>query len=298
MKYSIVHSLIAAGLLALSHPALSHNHQSQQSNQAHLKQQAQKPVIGLQLWSVKDALQQDFVGTLSELAAMGFDGVEFAGYFGPYQENAAGLKQLLTQLNLQTSAAHVDAEAFAPEVINKNLLFYKTLGVDMLIIPWDERAWSASDVPAFANELTRLSAELAKYGMTVGFHNHQYEFASYKSKTFWDYIASNTPENVVLQLDVGWVFYANHNPIDYIKRYPGRTLTTHYKIHVKEGEKLSAIIGENHFDWPSIIKANLTVGGTKWIVLEQEQYPDGLSSMQSVAKTKAGFDRIYQAMQN
>lgn len=59
------------------------------------------PQLSVQLWSVKDAMQADFEGTLTKLAAMGFDGVEFAGFFGNYANDPAGLKAFLDKLGLK-----------------------------------------------------------------------------------------------------------------------------------------------------------------------------------------------------
>lgn len=68
---------------------------------------AAEPQLSVQLWSVKDDLTQDFKGTLESLADMGFDAVEFAGNFGPYADNPAGLKAYLADIGLEASGAHV-----------------------------------------------------------------------------------------------------------------------------------------------------------------------------------------------
>ena len=65
------------------------------------------PQIGVQLWSVKEDLQKDFKGTIKALAAMGFEGVEFAGEFGEFADDPAALKRFLQQNNLEASSAHV-----------------------------------------------------------------------------------------------------------------------------------------------------------------------------------------------
>ena len=70
-----------------------------------LAQAATTARIGVQLWSVKDEIKQDFEGTMGKLAALGFDGVEFAGEFGPYKDNAAGLKAFMDQHKLASAGA-------------------------------------------------------------------------------------------------------------------------------------------------------------------------------------------------
>ncbi|WP_206483037.1 TIM barrel protein [Thalassotalea sp. G2M2-11] len=255
----------------------------------------QIPKIGIQLWSVKDALKKDFNGTLKQLADLGFEGVEFAGFYGPYAEDPHALKQLLDQLKLIPSGAHVGIDALAENVIDKNLLFFKTLGIELVIIPWDERAWHDEKIPSLTEDLNRLALRLANYGMKIGFHNHQYEFSTYKQQTYWDYIAQQTTNDVVLQLDVGWVRYAGKDAKKYIERYGDRLLTSHYKIATKKQGRISPIIGDNGFAWDKLIKATINTGHTQWIILEQEEYPQGLTSLEAVAKTKQGFDKFFKS---
>ena len=249
------------------------------------------PPLSVQLWSVRDFIEKDFEGTLRRIAEMGFDGVELAGKFGRFADDPEGLKQFLASIGLVASGGHVSFEQLNPDNIHETLLFYKTLDVDLIIIPWDSRAWDPEKVHEMTEELTRLAPVVKKYGMSVGFHNHEKEFNEFKGTTFWDYIAQNTPDDVLLQLDVGWVNYAGKDSIEYVKRYPGRTLTTHYKIRTHEGSGDSPIIGDNGYHWDKLVEANIEYGGTRWIVVEQEEYPDGLSSMQSVEKSLAGLKK-------
>lgn len=264
-----------------------------------LTHKIQVPPVSVQLWSVKDALQKDFKGTLQQLADMGFQGVEFAGNYGEYAEDPTGLKNYLASIGLKASGAHMGFQHLRGDKLEENLVFLKALGVELVIVPADSRAWSADGVHALTEDLTTLSQTLASKQMIMGYHNHDKEFNDYKGATFWDYIAQNTPQNVLLQLDVGWVNYAGKDPIEYVKRYAGRTLTTHIKIRTYTGPSKnvkgavkSPIIGEDDFDWAALIKAQVEFGSTRWLVLEQEEYPEGLSSMQSVQKSKLGLDKI------
>ncbi|WP_246604260.1 sugar phosphate isomerase/epimerase family protein [Alteromonas lipotrueae] len=263
----------------------------QQMESKQLNATLNAPQISVQLWSVKDALKQDFKGTLEQVADLGFDGVEFAGDFGPYDNDPAALKNYLSSIGLAPSGAHVSAE-----LLNNNfdeiVQFYTALGVTDLIIPWDDRAFNDDDVTEFVSELSRLSEKLAPKGMRVGFHNHAEEWASYEDTTFFDFIANNTPKSVILQQDVGWTIHADKDPIAFVKRYPGRTITTHFKSDVEEGSNLRPIIGEDGISWSAIYKATVVSGGAKWIVIEQEEYPDNLSPMEALSKSKSGFDKV------
>ncbi|MDC8830193.1 sugar phosphate isomerase/epimerase family protein [Alteromonas gilva] len=254
-------------------------------------QQAAAPQISVQLWSVKDALKADFKGTLSKLAGLGFDGVEFAGDFGPYAQDPQGLKAYLASVGLTASGAHVPFNQL-DEDFDKTVAFYQALGISALIVPWEDRAFSKDDVQAFADDLTTLSVKLAPLGMQVGFHNHAQEWADYGDSSFLEYIAEHTPESVILQQDVGWTINAGQDPIAFVQNYPGRTLTTHFKSDVAEDSDYIPIIGQDNISWSAIYQATVNDGGAEWIVIEQEVYPNGMTPMEAVAESKAGFDTI------
>lgn len=261
----------------------------------------QIPPVSVQLWSVKNTLKQDFKGTLQKIADMGFQGVEFAGNYGEYAEDPEGLKAYLKSLGLTASGAHLGIDKLRGENLDKNIAYLKKLGVDLIIIPMDSRAFNAEQVKEFTQELSQLSKKLGSQNMLIGYHNHSQEFATFEDTTYWDYIAQNTPDSVFLQLDVGWVNFAKQDPIEYVKRYAGRTLTTHIKVRTYKGREpkntgKSPIIGQDNYDWGKLIKTLAAEGGTRWLVLEQEEYPNGLDEMGSVAASKKGLDKIIQSL--
>jgi len=249
------------------------------------------PQLSVQLWSVKNQVKADFKGTLKQLSAMGFSGVEFANEFGEFKGDAKAVKTILDELGLQGSGAHVSFEQLNDENIADTIAFYQTLGIDMLIVGWDERAWHPEGIKEVVSLLNKVDKKLAPLGMKTGFHNHDHEFDAYNGITYWDYLAQNTSQSVVLQQDVGWTTYAGQDPVDYVKRYPGRTLTTHYKVKLPEGtEGKLPIIGQDTIDWLSLLNANINVGGTKWIVVEQEEYPNNLAPLEAVALSLKGLN--------
>lgn len=252
--------------------------------------------VSVQLWSVKDALKADFDATITALADMGFQGLEFAGDFGPYKNNPRALKNKLASLDLVASSAHIGFDALTDTHLMATLLFYKTLGVTSLFVPWDERAWDPKGVMSLTKQLTELNDIAQKYEMQIGFHNHNREFEPFNNATYWDAIASHTPTNLPLQLDIGWVHYAGKEPLHFIKKYAGRTYATHLKVRTHKNDGLSPIFGENNYPWQKIIQSLLTDGGTKWLVIEQEEYPTGLTPLQTVAKSKANLDKILHGM--
>lgn len=250
------------------------------------------PKISVQLWSVKDAVGDDFEGTLKQLKAMGFEGVEFAGKFGKYENDPQGLKAFLDKTGLKASAAHVPLEKLNAENIDKTIAFYKAIDCKLLIVPMDKRAATVEGAKELAKDLTAIETKLKPLGMHTGYHNHKAEMLDQGDTTSWDVIAKNTPASVVLQQDVGWTEVAGKDPIKIVNHYPGRTITTHYKAAApEEGNKENPIIGKDTTDWKGLITANRNVGGTEWLVIEQEVYPEGLTPMQSVAESMKGLQK-------
>jgi sugar phosphate isomerase/epimerase len=251
------------------------------------------PQLSVQLWSIKDDVAKDFEGTLKKLKAMGFNGVEFAGNFGAYEKDPKGLKAFLEKTGLKASGAHVHFDKLSPENFDATVAFYKAIDCKYLIIPMDKRAFTPEGAKEVAAELEVIQKKLAPHGMHTGYHNHKPEMLGDMGKTPWDVIGKGTSHGVILQQDVGWTEVAGKNPVDFVKAYPGRTITTHYKAAAPdEGNKENPILGKDTTDWKALLEANKTVGGTLWLVVEQEVYPEGMTPMQSVEASLKGLQKI------
>jgi sugar phosphate isomerase/epimerase len=264
-------------------------------------QAATSPLLGVQLWSVKDEIKQDFEGTLDKVAKLGFQGVEFAGEFGKYKADPAGLSAFLKKTGLQCAGAHMRVEQLNAANFRATTDFYKTLGCHRLIISMDERAASKEGSAELAKELSALSTKLnavkvGGQGMTLGYHNHEAEMLGGKGQTNWDLLAKNTPKNFIMQQDVGWTTYAGKDPIAFVNDYPGRTDTTHYKAKFVKGTDGTSIIGQDKTDWTGLTKAVRSVGGTEWIIIEQEEYPNGMGQLESVAASMRGLQAVLAKM--
>ncbi|EIK43415.1 hypothetical protein O59_003813 [Cellvibrio sp. BR] len=255
------------------------------------------PQLSVQLWSVKDDVAKDFEGTLKKLKAMGFHGVEFAGNFGAYANDPKGLKAFLDKTGLKASAAHVPFEKLNAENFDATVAFYKAIDCKYLIIPMDMRAFTTDGAKEVAADLAAIQTKLTPHGMHTGYHNHEGEMLGKMGETPWDVIGTNTTKEVVLQQDVGWTEVAGKDPIAFIKAYPGRTITTHYKASApKPGNTEHPIIGQDTTDWKALIEANKTYGGTLWLVVEQESYPEGMTPMQSVEASLKGLQKVISDM--
>jgi sugar phosphate isomerase/epimerase len=248
--------------------------------------------IALQLYSVRGDCKQDFDAALEQVAAMGVEGVEFAGYYG-YAGRAADLRKRLETLKLKAAGTHIGLDQLQGDALQKTIDNHKEIGCRFLVVPMNPGIWDPEKSKALAEAFNQAAAALKPHGMACGYHNHTREFEKDGEKTYWDLFAERTSKDVILQQDCGWTFAAGFDPVAYIKKYPGRTRTTHFKPTVLKGDTTKkAILGQDAVDWPAVYAACASAGGTEWIVVEQETYPDGKSAMECTKESLAGLRKM------
>ncbi len=231
-----------------------------------------RPRVGLQLFSVRDDCARDLEGTLKAVADMGYEGVEFAGYYG---RTASQLRELLDKFGLEPAGTHIPFDALTGERLPGTVQFHRELGVRFLIVPGlpeemrnSREAWLRT-ASAFNGIAERLRAE----GMYVGYHNHEVEFRRFDGETGWEIFARATRPEVILQMDVGNAMHGGvtmDQVLDYIRRFPGRTKTIHLKEYSSKDPK--ALLGEGEVRWAELLSTCMKVGGTEWFIVEQESY--------------------------
>ncbi len=254
---------------------------------------AANPRISVQLYSVRDDCAKDFDAALAQIAKMGFAGVEFAGYH-KYAGKAKELRAKLDELNLIAAGTHIGTGSFRGDELQRTIEFHHILGCKFLMVPGDGDFTKPEKSKELAETFNKTAAALKPHGMYCGYHNHTGEFKKEGDKTYWDLFAERTSKDVVLQQDCGWSATAGLNPAELVRRYPGRTKITHFKpMVVKDEAGKKAILGQDSVDWVSVLKACREVGGTEWVTVEQEIYPDGKSPMECTAMSLAGLKKIW-----
>lgn len=225
--------------------------------------------ISLQLYSVRKDCEQDLPGTLKAVAGMGYYGVEFAGYYG---RGAQELRAMLDDLGLKCVGTHTGFNTIQGDELDRTIEFNKVLDNPYLIVPGlpKERTSSRAAWLETARLFTEASGRARAQDAWVGYHNHWVEFQPLEGELPWDTFFANTPEEVVMQLDIGNALHGGGNPVPYIERYPGRALTVHVKEHSATNDK--ALIGEGDVDWQQVFRLCETVGGTHHYIVEQESY--------------------------
>ncbi len=237
--------------------------------------------IALQLYSVRKACEQDLPGTLKAVAEMGYEGVEFAGYYG---RSAAELRAMLDDLGLRCAGTHTGLPTILPEALPQTAEFAATLGHRYLIVPGlpPERRESRAAWLETARLFTEAAHQAARHGMRVGYHNHHIEFQEMDGELPWDTFFANTPPEVVMQVDIGNALHGGGDPVPYIQRYPGRALTVHVKEHSAANPE--AVVGEGDVEWPEVFALCESVGGTEWYIVEWEHIPHPQEALAAVRR--------------
>lgn len=225
--------------------------------------------IALQLYSVREDCKQDLPGTLKAVADMGYEGVEFAGY---YDRSAEDLRAMLDDLGLICCGTHTGINTLLGDELDKTVAFNKTLGNPFLVVPGlPEEYRNSRDAWLRTAELfNEMSARARPLDMWVGYHNHHIEFAPMDGEMPWDTFFGNTVADVVMQLDSGNALHGGADVVPFLERYPGRALTVHLKEYSATNDK--ALIGEGDVRWDDVFSLCETSGGTQWYIVEQESY--------------------------
>ena len=236
---------------------------------------SKKLPIGLELYSLRNQLPKDFVGVMTQVGKMGYDGVEFANTYYGWDKKPKDLRKLLDDNNLKCCGVHTALNTLQGDNLKRTIELHKTLGNKFLICPNmpgnSAQAWLDN-----AKRFNDIAARAKEDGMLVGYHSHAQDFKKYDGKTAWEIFFDNTNPDVIHQIDIGNTMDGGGDPLAMIKKYPGRTKTTHVKEH---GGGPEAAIGEGQVDWKAYLEAYTTVGGTEWYIIEHETSKDPLTTV-------------------
>ncbi len=236
---------------------------------------ASRPSVGLELFSVRDELSKDLFGTVRRVAQIGYESVEF---FSPYYQwepaYARQVRQLLDDVGLKAPSTHNSAAVFTPEGLKKAVELNKVIGSDLIVMASaGRRITTLDDWKRVADQLAAASETLRPLGMRAGFHNHQLEFTPIDGTRPMDVIAKHTPDDFVLQLDVGTCVHAGQDPVAWIKAHPGRIRSIHCKDWAPgdgDDKGYHVLTGEGAAPWKAIRAAAESVGGVETYLIEQE----------------------------
>ncbi len=250
-------------------------------------------ILGIQLYTVRDDMMKDPLGTLKQIAGIGYKYVEHANYAGRkfYGYSATEFKTVLDGLGLKMRSGHtVMGKQHWDEAANDFTDAWKytvddaaTVGQRYVISPWldDSMRKTMDDLKRYMNVFNKSGELCKKSGMKFGYHNHNFEFStSIDGMKLYDIMLQNTdPELVAQQMDIGNMYGAGGRAMDILKQYPGRFELMHVKDEIKidkPGEMddpyESTILGIGIIGVKDVVDLARKSGGTSDFIIEQESY--------------------------
>jgi sugar phosphate isomerase/epimerase len=244
--------------------------------------------IGIQLYTVRDAMKTDFEGTIAKVAATGYKEVEFAGYF---DHSPKDVRAILDKNGLASPSCHIGYDVVEkkwPETLEAA----KVVGHKYVVCPWiDVSQRTAPDGWQKAAALFNQAGEAAKKaGIQFAYHNHSFEFETYPSiggKMAYDYLlAELDPKYVAMEMDLCWINVAGKDPLAYFAKYPGRFPLVHVKDYVNDPNSTSSFsgatgpsvdfkghladVGQGSIDWKKIFSHSGQAGIKHYFVENDE----------------------------
>ena len=249
-----------------------------------------RPRISVQLYSVRQAAEKDLAGTLKAIAEMGYEGVEFAGYYG---KDPKDIRTMLDDNGLRCSGTHTSIGELRGDKFEKTVEIHKTLDTRYIIVPGgiDRELHTVDGNRKIAEEFNQLSEKAKAVGMVIGYHAHGGDAKMIEGIPAWERFFDATEKDVLMQMDAGNYMAGGGDPYKMLEKFQGRALSVHLK------ETGPNIIGEGEVDWERFFKLCETVGATRWYVVEDEETPDNLEriglcykAMEKMGKTRNDAD--------
>ncbi|GCE10171.1 sugar phosphate isomerase/epimerase family protein [Tengunoibacter tsumagoiensis] len=243
-------------------------------------------IVGLQLYTVRDETAKDFKATVRRVAEIGYAGVEFAGYG---DLSATELQALLHETGLKAVGTHVGLYAIEND-FEREVDYCLATGNNLLIIPWIEEKLRTGDAfKRFSESLNSYGQRLQERGITLAYHNHDFELQPAGESTLLDQLAATTdPTLVKLELDTYWVAFAGVDPIAFINRHPGRIASVHLKDMTPE--RTFTEVGDGTLDIAGIVQAARN-SGTQRFIVENDQ-----PAIPSLESAQRSFENLHSSL--
>lgn len=257
--------------------------------------------LGLQLWSVRDAMAIDAATTISSLSNMGYREVEGFGYKEGKMFNLpiADYAKMLKDNGISSPSCHhavklSDWDTKTQSIsdsVKKAIDDMASIGQRYVVCPWMDEG-DRPKVDEIVKVFNAAGEYCRKAGMKFGYHNHNFEYEKRgpDGRLLIEWLLHETdPKLVTMEMDMYWVAFAKHNPIDWMKLYPGRWELCHVKDMAATEKQETIEVGDGTIDFSSIFKLSATAG-LKYYIIELENYRT--TSMEGVKKARAGFLKI------
>jgi sugar phosphate isomerase/epimerase len=249
-----------------------------------------KPGIGLQLYTIRDAMAADVAGSLKKVAEAGYKYIELAGYADGkfYKMDPVEFRKLVNGLGMEILSSHTQVEAQGITLDNAKKMAedHAKLGVKYCIQPWvvEEARKTIASYQKMVADWNKVGGIMKEHGIMFAYHNHNFEFNKVEGKIpYFDIFLPGLDKSLVtMELDLFWTTKAGQNPVEIIKKYPGRFQLFHMKdMYTNEapffttvGVKDFAPVGEGVINFKDILAVK-DIAGMKYMIVEQDQSRDG-----------------------
>ncbi len=258
---------------------------------------SKKHLIGLQLYTVRDAMEKDPTGTLAKVAHVGYNSVEGATYTGSlkfYGMSPTEFAKVLKQNGLVIPSSHYRLGEEAPngKSVEGTILHNwdkavddaATAGIKYMVCAYlstDERK-GIDHYKYVADQLNIAGERCKKSGLQLCYHNHDFEFIKQDDVLPYDVLLGSDPNLVKMEMDMYWVTKAGHDPVELFEKHPGRFVLWHLKDMDKTDKKDFTEVGNGVVDFKRIFKHSKKAG-LKYFFVEQDKCPG--SPFDSIAKS-------------
>ena len=249
---------------------------------------APAPLIGLQLYTVRDAMGKDPIGTLQKVAQIGYNSVENATYTGTekfYGMDVAAYKKVLSDNGLTATSGHYrlgeETDHGAP-VIGTILHEWQravddaaALGLKYMVCAYlsDQERGTLDHYKELADIFNKAAEPVRKAGMQFCYHNHNFEFEAQGGVFPYDILLDKTDKDLVkMEVDLYWIKKAGQDPLALFQKHPGRFPLWHVKDMSKEADQSFAAVGTGIIDFKTIFQ-HKAEAGMKYFFVEQDKCP-------------------------
>lgn len=246
--------------------------------------------IGLQLYTIRDAMTADTPGSLKKVSDMGYKYLELADYSNGkfYGFEPVEFKKLVNDLGMEILSSHTQVEGAGVTLDNAKKMAedHAKIGSKYCIQPWivEEMRTSIASYQRMAANWNKVGSIMKEFGMQFGYHNHNFEFATVEGKVpYFDVMMADLDKDLVtMEMDLFWVSKAGQDPIELIKKYPGRFQLFHLKdMYTKQEPFFDVIkddiapVGAGVIDFKKILEYK-DLAGMKYRIVEEDQGKGGI----------------------
>jgi len=246
--------------------------------------------IGLQLYTIRDAMATDVPGSLKQVADAGYKYVELANYADGkfYGYEPSEFLKLVNGLGMEILSSHSQVEAKGVTLDNAKKMAedHAKLGVKYCIQPWvvEEARKTIASYKKMVAEWNSVGGIMKEHGIQFGYHNHNFEFDTVEGKIpYFDVMLAELDKDLVtMEIDLFWASKAGQNPVEIFNKYPGRFQIYHMKdmftreapYYTTVGEDDFAPVGAGVINFREIIAAK-EISGMKYMIVEQDKSREG-----------------------